>query len=189
MFISALPLFIFPLWMFQHGHVGVAAFDALCWLLRLLLSIICLYSHLEKGGRFHYCIIISCRGYRRPEPTLVLLPPHTLPCKLPIHSIMLMFTWLLLKVPSTQWGAAPCQHYSHFFFSWLCNVNTTKSLTTEADNQQRSLPHTTSFSHVAAKSFSEHQLSWIFASLELKEQGGQTNTNEILHSTFPSFFL
>lgn len=32
----------------ECGHVGVGAFDVLCWFLRLLLSIICLYSHLEN---------------------------------------------------------------------------------------------------------------------------------------------
>lgn len=62
----------------------------------------------RKGGRSHYCIIISCRGYRGPEPTLVLLSlfPHTLHCELPLHSIMLMLTWLQLKVLLTMWGCS-----------------------------------------------------------------------------------
>lgn len=81
--ISVLSPFIFPPWTLLHGHVGVGAFDALCWLLRLLLSIICLYAHLGKGGHFHYCIIISCRGYRRPDPTWVVL--SLLLRTLPLH--------------------------------------------------------------------------------------------------------
>lgn len=34
-----------------------------------------------KGGHFHYCILISCRGYRRPDLTSVVLSllPHTPP--------------------------------------------------------------------------------------------------------------
>lgn len=34
---------------------------------------------LRKGGHFHYCIIISQRGCKRPEPTFT--PPRILHCK------------------------------------------------------------------------------------------------------------
>lgn len=55
----------------------------------------------RKGGCFHYCIIISFRGYARPEQTSVSpsLLPHAVHCGLLLHNIMLLLTWLRLSPP------------------------------------------------------------------------------------------